>query len=250
MVILGFTVSLHDRLWSLDPHIDSTVTLNKLDNTTLRYGSFLVVIEEDPKNQVMSHEFLFCHISPFAKLQPPFCLFFFHAISDRSSIQDPWNEWKDGGTLPRPATCSSKNFSLPFAVARWRQEGGGWICEFVWLRDGYYHKDQPNVGKYTIHGSYGKDLLGGGFNFFFMFTPENWGNDPILTIFFSNGLKSPTSYLVLLRGFSLSPIIVEVETGCFGKVTILLEIHPFFTEPWLYGRKGNLESKRWNVFIP
>ena len=62
----------------------------------------------------------------------------------------------------------------------------GWmdVGEFVTTWRCYYHKDQPNVGKYTIHGSYGKDLLGGGFNYFLIFTPENWGNDPILTIIF------------------------------------------------------------------
>ena len=30
----------------------------------------------------------------------------------------------------------------------------------------------------------------------------------------------------------------SVENGCIQEVTILLEIHPYFTEPWSYGRKG------------
>ena len=33
---------------------------------------------------------------------------------------------------------------------------------------------------------------------------------------------------------TLSPIIVLVENGGIWKVTVLLEIHPFFTEPWLW----------------
>ena len=43
------------------------------------------------------------------------------------------------------------------------------------------HIFQPNVGKYTIHGSYGV------FNTFLIFTLIKWRDDPIRRTYFSNG---------------------------------------------------------------
>ena len=41
--------------------------------------------------------------------------------------------------------------------------------------------------------------LGGGFKYFLMFTPDPWGNDPILTFaYFSNGLVQPPTSNQLL----------------------------------------------------
>ena len=39
-----------------------------------------------------------------------------------------------------------------------------------------YHKNQPNVGIYTIHGSCGYRVV---VSKIFIFTQQNWGNDPI-----------------------------------------------------------------------
>ncbi len=43
------------------------------------------------------------------------------------------------------------------------------------------------------------------------------------------------AFAVSFREGTLSPIIMEVENGkSFWKVTILWEIHPFLTEPWVW----------------
>ena len=132
----------------------STATLNqalrsfKLDNATLRYGTFLVVIEEDPKNHVMRSLFA-CHISPFAKKTPApiLCFFACHihpSISILGIIAISWMGKVPSTFSLRPATCSSRNFSLPFAVGRWRWVSptknpmgcacfvlGGWVGELL-----------------------------------------------------------------------------------------------------------------------
>ena len=51
----------------------------------------------------------------------------------------------------------------------------------------FYHKNQPNVGKYTIHGSYGEELL-------YLFCP-----DKILHIFFCHGYTTDVDILVWLK---------------------------------------------------
>ena len=56
-----------------------------------------------------------------------------------------------------------------------------------------YHKNQPNVGKYTIHGSYDYWVVGNS-NIFWNISPQLfWGNDPLSRAYFSSGLVQPPS---------------------------------------------------------
>ncbi len=63
-----------------------------------------------------------------------------------------------------------------------------------------------------------------------------------------NVLIIPTSSCAI-PSTTLPPIIMEVENGCIWKVTILLKIHPFFTEPWLWEDPGivSYQQNYWNL---